>query len=343
MKDTSYYDILGLTPQASQNEIKKAYKKMAMKHHPDKGGDEMLFKEIGEAYQVLSNVQQKEIYDRFGKEGLNGEMPHQNPFDFFQNMFGRRSEMNQKVKIEPLKVPICLSLDDSYFGVSKTISFTKMIPNPNKKVPKNFKGNIQEYLIEKKEEKEILIPKGARPGEHQIFEDEGHHLILDGGKEVKGDLVLIYVDAEEYNENVEPVEYKKYEFKRERDVLKLNLKINLIEKYCGLNRTIDYFDNQKINFISHEAIDINKNYRLSGFGFNDEDIIVSFELETPDFIPLKYQQEFKELMNKFIDNKISQSHNTGEILETELYPLEINQESDDDEMNHQGGVQCAQQ
>ena len=56
--------------------------------------------------------------------------------------------------------------------------------------------------------------------------------------------------SDEYNENVEPVEYKKYEFKRERDVLKLNLKINLIEKYCGLNRTIDYFDNQKINFIS---------------------------------------------------------------------------------------------
>ena len=69
-----------------------------------------------------------------------------------------------------------------------------MIPDPNKKVPKNFKGNVQEYLIEQKVEKQINIPQGAKPGEHQLFEEEGHHLILDGGKEVKGDLVWTITD-----------------------------------------------------------------------------------------------------------------------------------------------------
>jgi hypothetical protein len=213
--------------------------------------------------------------------------------------------------------------------------------DPNKKVPKNFRGNIQEYLMEQKLEKEILIPKGAKPGEHQLFNEEGHHLILDGGKEVKGDLVFIYIDAEEYNENIEPVEYKTYDFKRDQNGLKLNLKINLIEKYCGLNRTIDYFNNQKLTFTFHDAIDLEKTYRLSGFGFNEEDILVEFELETPDFIPMENQEEFKTLMRKFITEYQNQTHNTGETLETELYIFENHEESDDE--HPPGSVQCAQQ
>ena len=343
MKDTSYYDILNLKPDASQNDIKKAYKKMAMKHHPDKGGDEKLFKEIGEAYQVLSNEQQRQIYDQFGKEGLNGEMPQNNPFDFFQQMFGGGMRQQQQIRIEPLKVPVSLSLDDAYSGLSKTLSFTRMIPNPDKKVPKGFKGNVQEYLMEQKVEKEIIIPQGAKPGEHELFKDEGHHLILDGGKEVKGDLVFIYVDAEEYNENIEPVEFKKYDFVREKDNLVLNLKINLIEKYCGLNRTIDYFNNQKLNFSFHDAIDLEKTYRLSGFGFNEEDILVNFQLETPDFIPMEHQEEFKTLMKKFITEHQNETNNMGETLETELYPLENHDESDDEINGPPGSVQCAQQ
>jgi len=65
MKD--YYKILGVNREASPEEIKKAYYELAHKHHPDKGGEEKKFKEINEAYQVLSNKEKREQYDKFGQ------------------------------------------------------------------------------------------------------------------------------------------------------------------------------------------------------------------------------------------------------------------------------------
>ena len=76
MADTSYYDILGVSKDASADEIKKAYKKMAIKYHPDRNpGDkeaEDKFKEAAEAYNVLSDADKRARYDQFGKEGVNG-------------------------------------------------------------------------------------------------------------------------------------------------------------------------------------------------------------------------------------------------------------------------------
>src|SRR3989344_2306443 len=62
-----YYEILGITKNASQEEIKKSFHKLAHKYHPDKGGDENKFKEINEAYQELSDAQKRQQYDQFGK------------------------------------------------------------------------------------------------------------------------------------------------------------------------------------------------------------------------------------------------------------------------------------
>merc|ERR1712008_440226 len=72
-----YYIILGVTRGASDDEIKKAYRKLALKYHPDKNqspGAEEKFKEIGEAYDVLSDSKKKQIYDQYGEDGLKGSM-----------------------------------------------------------------------------------------------------------------------------------------------------------------------------------------------------------------------------------------------------------------------------
>lgn len=66
-----YYEILGVSKSASQEEIKRAYRKLAMKHHPDRGGNHDKFKEINEAYQILSDPQKRTQYDQFGKAGAN--------------------------------------------------------------------------------------------------------------------------------------------------------------------------------------------------------------------------------------------------------------------------------
>lgn len=68
-----YYDILGVARDASADDIKKAFRKLAHQHHPDKGGgDEAKFKEVNEAYQVLSNAEKRQRYDQFGAAGVNG-------------------------------------------------------------------------------------------------------------------------------------------------------------------------------------------------------------------------------------------------------------------------------
>eukprot|EP00009_Paramoeba_aestuarina_P005174 CAMPEP_0201523566 /NCGR_PEP_ID=MMETSP0161_2-20130828/20326_1 /ASSEMBLY_ACC=CAM_ASM_000251 /TAXON_ID=180227 /ORGANISM="Neoparamoeba aestuarina, Strain SoJaBio B1-5/56/2" /LENGTH=104 /DNA_ID=CAMNT_0047922729 /DNA_START=223 /DNA_END=534 /DNA_ORIENTATION=+ len=86
-----YYDILGVKKDSALSEIKKAYRKLAMKYHPDKNpGDaeaEKKFKEIGEAYSVLSDPEKRKTYDQYGKEGLQGGGANFDANDLFQNLF----------------------------------------------------------------------------------------------------------------------------------------------------------------------------------------------------------------------------------------------------------------
>ena len=70
-----YYKILGIAKGASEDDVRKAYRKMALKFHPDKNksaGAEEKFKEIAEAYEVLSDKKKRDVYDKYGEEGLKG-------------------------------------------------------------------------------------------------------------------------------------------------------------------------------------------------------------------------------------------------------------------------------
>ena len=79
-----YYQILGISKNATQEDVKKAYRKLAHQHHPDKGGDEKKFKEVNEAYQVLSNTEKRHQYDQFGRvfEGSGFQGGGQPGWDF---------------------------------------------------------------------------------------------------------------------------------------------------------------------------------------------------------------------------------------------------------------------
>mmetsp|Transcript_11359 Transcript_11359/g.14166 ORF Transcript_11359/g.14166 Transcript_11359/m.14166 type:complete len:425 (-) Transcript_11359:329-1603(-) len=126
--NSEFYEVLGVSRDASTVEIKKAYRKMAIKHHPDKGGDEATFKKISEAYDCLSNEEKRDLYDKYGKEGLENGGGAGNAEDIFSMFFGgggsKRGRQGPR-KGEDLVHPLNVTLEDLYNGKKKKIAITR--------------------------------------------------------------------------------------------------------------------------------------------------------------------------------------------------------------------------
>lgn len=137
---TDYYKILGINKNSNDAEIKKAYKKMCLKYHPDRNLDnkkasEEKFKEISKAYEVLSDNEKRKKYDLYGEEGINNmgnqNMGDFNPFDLFSNVFGgnqfRNMRKEEKIKSPTRTETLELPLDDLYTGKVLKINYKQVI------------------------------------------------------------------------------------------------------------------------------------------------------------------------------------------------------------------------
>ena len=142
MLETDYYEVLEISRDATGAEIKKAYRKLALKYHPDRNPDdkesEEKFKLINEAYQVLSDDEKRAIYDRYGKEGLNGQgvgsgfgsAGMDDIMDIFNSFFGggsfgggfgeRKRDPSQRYALD-FEVELTLAFNEAVFGSQKEI------------------------------------------------------------------------------------------------------------------------------------------------------------------------------------------------------------------------------
>ena len=140
-----YYSTLGINRNASQDDIKKAYKKMSMQHHPDRtGGDDSKFKEINEAYQTLNDPQKKQMYDQFGTADPRQHQYRSGDFEFnfngspfggmddiFESFFGGSFGQRQRGN-RPIQVAVDVTLEDVLKG--KTIGMEIALPTGRTKV-----------------------------------------------------------------------------------------------------------------------------------------------------------------------------------------------------------------
>lgn len=128
VKETKFYDLLGVQPGAPQDEIKRAYKKLALKYHPDKNKEpdaQDKFKAISVAYEVLSDDEKRKRYDNFGEKGVDQESMGMDPSDVFASMFGGGRRPRGEPKPKDIMHELPVSLEHFYSGRTAKLAITR--------------------------------------------------------------------------------------------------------------------------------------------------------------------------------------------------------------------------
>jgi len=214
-----YYSVLGIPRNASEQDIRKAYKKQSMQHHPDRGGDAEEFKKVNEAYQTLKDPQRKQMYDMGGDPNVNNQRGG-SPFEFhfgsgnMEDIFsqfgfgGQRRPQNKSVN-----VGIDIRLEDVLHG--KDIDAEVSLPGHGPKVIN------------------IKIPKGIQTGQQIRYQGLGDDTI----KNIPaGDLLV--------NINVMPHRT----FVRNGDHIICEKHINVLKLITGSKEIVNTLDGRSITF-----------------------------------------------------------------------------------------------
>ena len=263
INNNEYYNLLGVEKTATKNEIRKAYHKLAIKCHPDKGGDPEKFKHIAEAFEVLSDPDKKKTYDTGGKEALKGDIS-QNPMNMFSQMFSGHT--NHIKKGGNTEYTMNITLEDVYNGKNKNISLTRNEIDKNSitnclhcngqgvriqkiqmgpmiqqiQTPCNACNGVgKKYKSKKiKENIKIYIPKGVSQDKRIVIDGKGED-IADGEP---GDLIV----------SINIIEHDI--FKRKGNDLFIDKKITLLDSISGVEMIVKQIDGRSINIKSNVII-----------------------------------------------------------------------------------------
>jgi len=258
---TRYYEILGVSKNEAPDAIRKAYRKLAVKNHPDKGGDLEKFQDIQKAFDVLGDEKKRDIYDKYGEEGLE-EGGGGGPTDIFDAMMGggrRRKEQSGVKKGENMVHPLKVTLEQLYKGSQRTLRLTRKVIDKQRgvescsscggrgykiqtirmgpmvqqvqKVCDSCGGNGQNFRqVKVQETLEVHVPKGA-PDQHKLHFSEKADEIPDGEA---GDVVFVLQEQPHAM------------FKRKGDDLYIDRTISLSEALCGFSMELTHLDGRTL-------------------------------------------------------------------------------------------------
>ena len=336
-----YYDILGLIKTSTKDDIKKAYKKLAFKYHPDKNklpGASEKFRDISEAYDILSDIDKRRMYDSFGYEAVSGMNLHINPIDLFQSLFnvdftGIGENMHSNIFMfsdlssSPLNhlknnmtYNLECSLEELYHGTQKEFQV----------IHRTHKGNKSTKYI-------INIKKGSKHGDNIIVKDGGNFI---PALNLTEDLAIQIVEIDH------PI------YKRNENDLYIVENISLCEALTGVELHINHFNESlKVNIsdivkpnqmfqVFNKGMPIKHEEKSLGNGSDTEygNLIIDLHIEFPDSISDKQGDLLKKLLIH-LDRK----ENKGQLVQAYYYKekAEVVKELMNDE--EEGGQGCIQQ
>jgi len=286
VNNTKFYELLGVNKDADQDAIKKAFRKMAMTHHPDKGGDPEKFKEMSKAYEVLSDPEKKETYDEYGEEGLEqgGGGGGGGGMDIFSELFSmggggsRGGRSKQKKKGEDVMFPLKVDLADLFNGCTKKLRLTKNVicqvclgkGGKGVQACKDCKGHGIKLAVRQIGPgmiQQMQTTCTACQGQGQVIADKDRCKKCKGACTVKekktlevfvtkgmthGERIVFNGEADEAPDTVPGdvvvvLQQKEHPyFTRQNVHLFMKKKISLLEALCGFEFTINHLDGRKL-------------------------------------------------------------------------------------------------